>query len=178
MSMLHRAFAFDYAAFRDQLRPLLLRALETNDPSELCGFIDANLNLLVDPYDGEPLVKNWREMLEHGDVQELGDFALTKYYDGDLDIGLDVDWKAIGELLEKSGSSQAITLGTPLGTPEAAFDPGRQGAYFQTAADVAEGLASLQTLLQAQPSLASELAPLQGMLQQSARSRRGLYVTF
>jgi len=178
MSMLHRAFAFDYAAFHDQLRPLLLRALETDDGSGLGAFIDANLNLLVDPYEGEPLAKNWRALLESGDVQELGDFALTKYYDGDLDIGLDVDWKAIGELLDKSGSSRAITLGAPLGTPEAPFDPGRQGAYFQTAADVADALTGLQTLLQAQPSLASELAPLQGMLQQAARSRRGLYVTF
>lgn len=178
MSMLHRAFAFDYAAFHDQLRPLLLRALETDDRSELCGFIDANLKLLVDPYEGEPLAKNWQALLESGDVQELGDFALTKYYDGDLDIGLDADWEAIGELLEKWGSSMALTLGTPLGTLEAPFDPGRQGAYFQTAADVTAALTSLQALLQAQPSLAAELAPLQGMLQQSARSRRGLYVTF
>jgi hypothetical protein len=178
MTMPHRAFAFDYAAFHAELEPALLRALESEDEAELRAFIEANLRLLVDPYEGEPLTKNWQALLETGDLQELGDFALTKYYDGDLDIGLDADWEAIGELLEKSGLNPAITLGTPLGRSEAPFDPGRQGAYFQTGIEVSQALTELQALLQAQPSLATELMPLQGMLQQSARSRRGLYVTF
>jgi len=178
MPLAHRAFAFDYAAFQAELRPLLLRALEAGNDSELCAFIDAHLNVLVDPYEGEPLTKNWRSSLEAGDVQELADFALTKYYDGDLDIGLDVDWEAIGELLEKSGLSPNMVLGTALGPPQASFDPGRQGAYFQTASDVNAALAELQALLQAKPSLTTELLPLQGMLQECARTRRGLYVTF
>jgi len=177
MNLPHKAFAFDYEAFHDQLRPLLLKALETHG-AELRGFIEANLNQLTDPYEGEPLVKGWQALLENDDVHELGDFALTKYYDSDLDIGLDIDWEDIGELLEKSGVSPTIVLGTALGPVEAPFDPGRQGAYFQTAAEVSEALVLLQTLLQAQPTLASELAPLQGMLQQAARGRRGLYVTF
>lgn len=178
MPMAHRAFAFDHAAFQTELGPLLLRALATGEDSELRAFIDANLNVLVDPYEGEALTKNWQASLEAGDIQELADFALTKYYDGDLDIGLDVDWEAIGELLEKSGMSPAITLGSPLGAPEAQFDPGRQGAYFQTAIEVNAALSELQALLQANPSLTTELLPLQGMLQECARTRRGLYVTF
>lgn len=178
MSLAHRAFAFDYPAFAAELLPLLQRALETGKDAELGAFIDQNLNVLVDPYEGEPLAKNWQASLEAGDVQELGDFALTKYYDGDLDIGLDIDWEAIGELLQKSGLSPNMVLGTALGPPDALFDPGRQGAYFQTAAEVNAALAELQTLLQANPSLATELLPLQGMLQECARTRRGLYVTF
>ena len=79
---------------------------------------------------------------------------------------------------KKAGLEPAITLGTALGPAEAPFDPGRQGSYFQTAAEVATALADLQALLQAQPALATELAPLQGMLQQAARHRLGLYVTF
>jgi hypothetical protein len=178
MTLAHRAFAFDYVAFHEQLRPVLLRALAANDGAELRGFIDANLAQLTDPYEGEPLVKGWQGLLEKGDVHELGDFALTKYYDSDLDIGLDIDWESIGDLLEQSGVSPTIVLGTALGPLEAPFDPGHEGAYFQTAAEVSEALIQLQTLLQAQPTLASELAPLQGMLQQAARGRRGLYVTF
>ncbi len=178
MTMAHRAFAFDYGAFQLELREPLLRALTSNDDAELRAFIDANCGRLVDPYEGEPLPGNWQPLLENGDVHELGDFALTKYYDGDLDIGLDVDWQDIGELLQKSGLSPSLTLGTPLGTPEARFDPGRQGAYFQTAAEVSQALAQLQALLQAHVSLATELSPLQGMLQQAARGGRGLYITF
>ncbi len=178
MTMAHRAFAFDYPKFHDELRPVLLRALETNDTTALRGWIDAHLSLLVDPDDGEPLPKNWQKSLALGDVHELGDFALTKYYDGDLDIGLDVDWEALGELLEKSGLDPALTLGTALGQDDAPFDPGRQGSYFQTPAEVAAAVTQLQTLLQAQPALATQLAPLQGMFQQAARHRCGLYVTF
>jgi len=174
----HRAFAFDEHAFASELRPLLLRALETGEGAPLRAFIDANLNVLVDPYEGEPLTKGWADLLEAGDVQELGDFALTKYYDGDLDIGLDVDWEAIGELLEKSGLSPNMALGSPLGPEEKPFDPAREGAYFQTAGEVSSAVAELAALLQANPSLATELLPLQGMLQECARTRRGLYVTF
>jgi hypothetical protein len=178
MTMAHRAFAFDYTRFHDELKPVLLRALETTDATALRGWIDDHLDQLVDPDEGEPLRKNWQLSLEVGDVHELGDYALTKYYDGDLDIGLDADWEELGALLEKSGLDAALTLGAPLGQAEAAFDPGRQGSYFQTAAEVTAALTQLQTLLQAQPALATELAPLQGMFQQAARHRCGLYVTF
>lgn len=178
MPLAHRAFAFDEDAFRAELAPLLLRALETGEDAQLHAFIDANLNVLVDPYEGEPLSKNWQEALEQGDIQELGYFALTKYYDGDLDIGLDMDWQAIEELLRETGSNPAITLGSAFGPAQARFDPGREGAYFQTAAEVNVALTELQALLQSNPSLTTDLLPLQGMLQECARTRRGLYVTF
>lgn len=178
MTMAHRAFAFDYTKFHDELRPVLLGALETADTAGLCSWIDANVGVLVDPYEGEPLPKNWQALLEVGDVHELGDYALTKYYDGDLDIGLDVDWQELAELLEKSGLDPALTLGTPLGHEPAPFDPGRQGSYFQTPAEVAAGVDQLHALLQSQPALATDLLPLQGMFQQAARQRCGLYVTF
>ncbi len=178
MTLAHRAFAFDYARFNDELRPVLLSALETTDTAALVTWIDAHLSQLVDPDEGEPLPKNWQKSLAVGDVHELGDFALTKYYDGDLDIGLDTDWQDLGELLEKSGSDPAIVLGTPLGPEGAEFDPGRQGSYFQTPVEVMTALEQLRNLLEAQPALATELAPLQGMFQQAARHRCGLYVTF
>lgn len=175
--MSHRAFAFDHAAFVAELRPLLLRALETNDAQELAAFIDAQRGQLTDPYEGEPLTEAWRDLLEVGDVHEHGDFALTKYYDSDLDIGLDDAFEDIAELLEQSGSSGALTLGEQLGPDDACFDPSRQGAYFQSEAEVRDAAAELGAVLARQPVLAEPLSPLRGMLEEAARQKKGLYVT-
>jgi hypothetical protein len=178
MTMSHRAYAFDHAAFRSELSELLLRALQANETNELATWIDAHRSRLTDPYQGEPLEENWRDALEPGDVHEHGDLALTHFYDSELDIGLDTDWESIAELLEKSGSSGALTLGSALGPEEAPFDPGRQGAYFQTEAEVQQGLRDVRALLERHPLLAEPLAPLEGMLSQAARRGQGLYVTF
>jgi hypothetical protein len=178
MTMTHRAFALDHAAFSAELRPLLLRALETNDCAELARFIDQNLAALSDPYEGEPLAADWRNLLEENDAHEHGDFALTKYYDSELDVGLDADWEEIGELLEKSGSSGNLMLGAPLGPEAAPFDPGRQGAYFQSEVEVAQNERELLALLAREPALTEPLGALRGMLSQAARHGKGLYVTF
>lgn len=175
--MTHRAFAFDYAAFAAELREIVVRALESKDPQELARWIDAERANLTDPYEGEPLADSWRDLLEVGDVHEHGDFALTKYYDGDLDIGLDEAFEDIADLLEESGSSGALTLGEPLGPEEACFDPGRQGTYFQTEEEVASAFAELDGLLAREPALREPLAPLAGMLGQATRQKKGLYVT-
>ncbi len=175
--MTHRAFAFDYAAFAAELRPLLLGALETNESEPLAAWIDREREHLTDPYEGEPLPQSWRSLLEVGDVHEHGDFALTKYYDSDLDIGLDEAFEDIADLLEGSGSTGAFTLGEPLGPEEAPFDPSRQGAYFQTEAEIAAALAEVRVLLAREPSLKEPLSPLEGMLGQAARQKKGLYVT-
>jgi hypothetical protein len=45
----------------------------------LGAFIDAHRIELRDPYEGEPLSEDWRSRLESGEVQELGDIALTQY---------------------------------------------------------------------------------------------------
>jgi hypothetical protein len=178
MTMTHRAFAFDYAAFSAELRPLLLRALEANDAAELAAFIEQNLAQLSDPYAGDALTAEWRSLLEEGDVHEHGDFALTKFYDSDLDIGLDADWEDIGERLEHAGSSGNLMLGSPLGPEASPFDPGRQGAYFQSEAEVVDAERELVTLLERSPALEEPLAALRGMLSQAARRGKGLYVTF
>jgi hypothetical protein len=175
--MTHRAFAFDYGAFAAELRPLLLHALETNDTERLASWIDAQRESLTDPYEGEPLPETWRQLLEVGDVHEHGDFAITKYYDGDLDIGLDEAFEDIADLLEGSGSTGAFCLGEPLGPEEASFDPSRQGAYFQTEAEITSALAEVSLLLAREPGLKEPLSPLHGMLGQAARQKKGLYIT-
>lgn len=172
--MNHQAYAFDYASFEADLRPLLCQALQSQDPEQLAAWIDANLDALTDPYEGEALADDWRDLLETGDVQEHGDFALSKFYDFDLEMGLADDWRAVDERLAQLGASGSLLLGTSL----PGFDPGGAGSYFQSEAEVRQSLATLTSLVEREPQLATELAPALGMLQQAARSKRGLYVTF
>jgi hypothetical protein len=178
MSMTHRAYAFAHSAFTTELAPFVVRALSSDSGEELSAFIDANLSSLTDPYEGEPLDASWRDLLEEGDVQELADFALTKFYDGDLDMGLDQDFQGIFDELEQAGLSHQLALGTPLGEEPHVFDPGRQGSYFQSEAQVASSLLTLHELCARSPELEGALAPLLGIFQQATRSGRGLYVTF
>lgn len=178
MTMLHRAYAFAHSEFLAELAPLLERALRSDDGAELARFIDDNLDALTDPYEGEPLTASWQELLESGDVQELGDFALTKYYDGDLDMGLDADFIDVKEELTEAGIDPLLLLGTRLGPASQPFDPGRQGAYFQSEADVARALETVRELIVRRPALSEPLSPLLGLLTQAVRQGKGLYVTF
>lgn len=178
MTMLHRAYAFAHAAFRAELAPLLEAALSTGDGAPLASFIDQHVDSLTDPYEGEPLTKDWRESLDAGDAQELGDFALTKYYDGDLDMGLDLDWLDVKSELTHAGEDAQLLLGAPFGPASQPFDPGQQGSYFQSEEEVERAHATVQRLAAKSPELAEALAPLLGMLGQATQQRRGLYVTF
>src|SRR5215468_5200920 len=157
MSMSHKAFVFDYEAFESQLRAILERALRTRDVGEIRAFIMANRAALRDPYEGEPLGADWEDLLERKDVDEYGDFALTRYYDPTRDIGLGDDWHEVPE---------RMILGVPLVVEGRAFDPGKQGSYFQPPALV-------QAHLQA---LGADLEPVRKMLE--AAAGKGLYVTF
>src|SRR6187455_1169828 len=97
MSFDHKAFAFDWMAFSNELLPWLSAALARVDRDTLAAFVDANVSVCRSPYDGQPLSLAWRGMLEANDVQELADFALTKYYDPTDDHGLSDGWMEIDE---------------------------------------------------------------------------------
>lgn len=178
MTLLHRAYALAHAELGAELLPVLHAALETDEGGELSRFIDAHLEALTDPYEGEPLSKDWREALESGTVQELGDFALTKYYDGDLDIGLDADWLEVRDALEQAKVDGDLLRGAVLGPPSRPFDPSGNGSYFQSAAEVRRAAAVVAQLESERPDLRDVLSPLRGMLGEAARLGRGLYVTF
>jgi hypothetical protein len=111
MSMDHRAFAFDWTAFEGGLLPILVRALETEDQGPLSSFIEAHRRELRDPYEGDPLPHDWRSLLEHGGVQELADFALTRYYRPEDDRGLGPEWQAIDDMA--APAVRATLLGAP-----------------------------------------------------------------
>jgi hypothetical protein len=146
MAMEHKAFVFDFQGFEKELRPILEKALASNNSSELLRFIEANRASLKDPYEGEPLGEDWREMAEGQDPHQWGDFALTKYYEPSDDRGLGPRWEALqSQLLAKLGKDQAL-LGKTVGPPANPFDPGKMGSYFQSEEDVKANLSELQRL--------------------------------
>lgn len=170
MSFSHKAFAFEWVAFEKELAPTLGQALKANDTAALEAFIERYREELRDPYEGEPLPPGWRSMLEAGDVQELGDFALTRYYLPKRDFGLSDEWTGLYE--ELTDVVRIALLGDAFGESGDNFDPGRMGSYFQTPARAAESFKVLG---------ACGHSGLQGFidaLSKAVDTRKGLYVTF
>ena len=102
------------------------QALAANDSAELEEFIDRYRAELKDPYEGKPLPEDWRETLGNRDVQEYGDFALTRFYDPNADCGLGCCWNEIDDALPEE--DREVLLGLPFGPRHNRFDPGRYGS--------------------------------------------------
>jgi hypothetical protein len=167
VSFSHKAFEFDWTAFEREFALTLARALKANDAALVEEFIEQHRESLRDPYEGEPLPPDWRSVLESGDLQELSDFALTRYYLPAQDFGLSDEWTD----LSKSSARMAL-LGEPFGEPSNIFDPGRMGAYFQTPARAVESLRLLRAC--GDP----RLSPFIEALAKIVGAGKGLYVTF
>ena len=170
MSLDHKAFEFDWGAFSEELAPLLHRALADDDAPALQQFVAAHIAACSSPYDGEPLGEDWEELLETGTVQELADFALTKYYAPERDFGLSGAWLQLEASLPRE--VRAALLGNPLGPPERPFDPGLQGSYFQTPEQVRESVETLADITQV------PLQVFRDQLSEVVAHGKGLYVTF
>ena len=169
MSMCHKAYALDHEAFAAELAPILYRALETEHRDELAALIDANHRRLKCPWDGTPLPADWRSFLERGDAHELGDLALTRYYDAAKDHGLQEHYLAVEEALPLP--LRASLLGAPFGPTQNLFDPGQMGSYFQTAATAAESRERL--LGRTERGMESFIV----LLEQVVQSNCGVYLT-
>jgi hypothetical protein len=170
MSMSHKAFAFDWWGFDSDLAPIMLTALEADTGTYLGEFIERERDRLTDPYEGEPLRADWQRLLEAGDVQELADFALTRYYSVREDHGVGGAWLRLSDSLSDA-QSEAL-LGTPTGSRERLFDPGRLGSYFQSPPAVRRSLATLSDLE------AKEVQPFRELLKCCDAQGLGIYVTF
>lgn len=139
-------------------------------PYEL-RYIEAHREQIKDPNEGYPIPSNWQTTLLNGDVQELADFALTRFYDPAADGGLGETWLiAEGAIPEQDRSA---LLGTPIGHPDHEFDPGRQGSYFQTPEQVTESLRRLERC-----GHEIELESYIQLLQRCSDQGLGVYVTF
>lgn len=163
MSMEHKAYEFDWDSFENELLSALLDALREDDNSKLLEFIACNLESITDPYEGEPLDKHWRENLIHSPTQEIADYALTKYYSVNDDLGLGSEWLSLKDSLKQQ------EIDSLLGVSYQEFDPGCCGSYFQ----------SIEQLKAKLPIDYSADSPtLKLYLDDMARITKGLYVTF
>ena len=176
MSMEHKAFVFDYAAFERELRPTLLRALASGESADLVRFIDRAQCEFSDPYEGRPLRDDWQGALSNRDVHEYGDYALTKYYDPACDIGLSYDWQEVALELESHGLSEMILLGSALESGGRVFDPGRMGSYVQSAVQVVANLDRVTAAISHIVATERALVRVRDML--ALAREQGLYVTF
>lgn len=179
MSMSHKAYAFDWKAFqRDELVGLLHDALATDDPASLIRYIENNRNALRDPYEGEPLPVNWRDMLENNDVQEFGDYALTRFYDPGDDWGMGNWWSKISNRFPPSDRN--ALAGFCVGPENNPFNPGRQASCFQTPEQVKQSLGTVEKFdpLKLEEYQRKLLATFKTLLEDCVEKRLGLYVTF
>ena len=139
--------------------------MNTDDGAELAEFIQQQRGRLTDPYNGDPLPEDWRALLESGDVQELANFALTRYYRVWDDHGVGGAWLGLRESLTER-QSRAL-LGAPFGDGDRLFDPGRLGSYFQSPVITHQSLVALAGLA------AEEVQPFRELLAECAARGSG-----
>jgi hypothetical protein len=178
MSSEHKAFIFDYLDFEIQLKDILENALKNGEISSLKKYIIDKIVYLKDPYEGEQLNNDWESMLEIKDPHQYGDFALTKFYNPHEDIGIGYDWDTVQNILSSKPACKAIILGSPVGSDNNYFDPGKLGSYFQSPVEVKRNLELLEDLIDEDPNLASFLDGTLQMLRSSSQADKGLYITF
>jgi hypothetical protein len=180
MPVEHRAFLFNWTAFNEDLRVILEPALYSGDIDELIAFIRQHMVNLRDPYSRQRLEGDWETKLRFRDVQELGDVAMTEYYDPRADIGLGVESERLEELYDAFGINPAFAmvpvLGAILGPDDNPFDPGRLGSYFQTPEHVVGNHLFLTQRAEKMDIL--ELDAAITMLNRAALANMGLYITF
>ncbi|WP_345860757.1 hypothetical protein [Shewanella algae] len=178
MSIEHKAFIFNSDAFFEELQPILVNCMESDKISLIRDFIDENKEEIKDPYEGESVDDYWEDMIEEKDIQQYGDFALTKYYYPSDDIGLGSNWDKLSEYLVNSlGLNMSPVLGYPLLNGDVIFDPGKMGSYFQTKEDVINNL-NLIADLNPPMELKDLFEEFKLILINASEQEKGLYVTF
>ena len=176
MTMEHRAFRFDYASFSKDLKPILESALSTGNVEPLASFIETNSSLVKNPYDGGPLEENWQDAFDMNDPHQIGDVALTAYYDPSEDCGLGAEWEMAATVIESVSKRIGFSpvLGRSIESSGIHFDPGKMGSYFQSQHEVEIGVSALADSTAHDPRIAA----ITEMLEGAHRDHMGLYVTF
>jgi hypothetical protein len=137
MSILHKAYLFDFAGFRAELEDVLHDALERDDIEPLREFILRNRTALRDPYTGKvPLRQDWEGERASNpnvkrDVQWYAHRALLKYHDVTDDWGLDRGFEALSAYFESipalAKHAGALICGFVFGPKGHRLDPGLMG---------------------------------------------------
>jgi hypothetical protein len=174
--MQHRAFLFDFVGFQSELAATLEDALRSGSPASLIRFVDERRSSLRDPYEGESLPDDWQHLVDSTDPQQVGDVALTKYYNPKDDRGLGPTWEATADSVERIATSLGFSpvLGRTIGPPGRPFDPGKMGAYFLSPADVENALQAIAS--SAIPT--GRIDSLVQLLMDAKTKTLGVFVTF
>jgi len=161
--MEHKAFDFFWNSFEEELLPILQTALNNENSELLLNFIDLNLKHISDPYEGDLLMDNWRDELNILPIQDIADYALTKYYSVDKPFGLGESWVDIRDNLTKK------EVDALLGSAFDNFDPGCYGSYFQSIDE-----------LKINTTLLSKVknSTIESYVDDLSKVSNGLYVTF
>ena len=163
MSMEHKAFDFDWESFQTEFFPIICSALASGDKSPLLNFIELNHKEITDPYEGEALDEEWQTDIAVLPIQEVADFALTKYYSVVDEFGIGESWI---ELSDKLNQREVDAL---LGSSIQGFDPGGYGSYFQSLSQLRKSIKDLTCV--EDPIVKQHVGDL-------SRVTKGLYVTF
>jgi hypothetical protein len=178
MSMLHKAYLFDYDAFSRELLPILESALRGGATTQLLAFIREHGLDLQDLRTGMPFGVRDLPIDTPRSPQELGNIALTKHYDVTRDIGVGVDRRELEEALQTVDGYSGIALGRTIGLAAHPFDPGRMGSFFQSREDVKRHAMLLSYWLSDAPEHFEVLDRLRDMFQHALAAKTGLYITF
>jgi hypothetical protein len=176
MTMQHRAFLFDFVGFQSELAGILEAALQSGSAAALIRFVDERRSSLRDPYEGEPLPDDWQHLVDSMDPQQVGDVALTRYYNPQDDRGLGPAWEAAADSVERIATSLGYSpvLGRTIGPPGRHFDPGKMGAYVLSPADVENALDAIAS--SAIPT--GRVDSLVQLLTDAKTQSLGVFVTF
>src|SRR5262249_4326669 len=151
---------------------------------DLTQFIDRNIAFLKDPDEGDPIDSQWRDSLFDNEVQllndahQIGNIALTKFYNPDRNIGLHYDWVHQSIRFDELFDYDYYTLGNKFGPVGNRFDPGKLGSFFQAPEEVHERLLSLRGFLAKNPDLSNDLLGVENLLEEAVKAKQGLYITF
>jgi len=164
--MEHKAFVFHFEEFDRDLRPILELSLRTNDSRALIQFVREHQPSIRDPFEGNPIDDDWLTQVETPDAHQVGDYALTRYYDPGSDIGLGYEWVNLNNEL------RTLSLGSPIGPIENVFDPGKMGSYFQSREDLRLNYEDVRGCSE------QSAGKLLAMYELALQTDTGLYVTF
>ncbi|RAT96299.1 hypothetical protein [Brevibacillus sp. Leaf182] len=137
--MEHKAFLFDTSGFDRELRKIIITSGENNDPNSLIEYIMNNKGKIRSVYTGELLEIDWQNELELGNVQELADFALTRFYSPEDDSGLSYSWDGVLEalkMLPTRFNPEYCVLGRSIESEKFRLDPGGMGMGIVQSEDV------------------------------------------
>jgi hypothetical protein len=143
MSIVHKAYLFDFRGFERELAGIVYEALKRDDVRRLRTFIQRHRAELTDFSTEEPPGEDWEERILSeggGNTQWYADLALTRFYDFTDDLGLGYGFDALHAFLRTvptvGDSADDLICGRVFGPKGQRLDPGAMGTGLLSPEDV------------------------------------------